>query len=113
MTIQSDLTQARAPISGIGGRLRPALRGRRALVLLGLAAVAAGVSWQWTWLTATGVAPILVSVAPCIVMCALGLCMAGKSGRSCHASEPQVKAGSTASASKAMGRPREVAAAES
>ncbi|WP_219929821.1 hypothetical protein [Teichococcus aestuarii] len=113
MTTQSNLAGMRVPSSGIGDRLRSALRGRRALVLLGLAAMAAGVSWQWTWLTAIGVAPILVSVAPCAIMCALGLCMTGKSGRSCHARGPQVEAGSTASTPKASDRPREVEAAES
>lgn len=34
----------------------------------------------WDWLAATGLATILVAVAPCLVMCALGLCMGrGKS----------------------------------
>lgn len=35
----------------------------------------------WDWLVATGLAAILIAVAPCLVMCALGLCMsrAGKS----------------------------------
>lgn len=40
-----------------------------------LALLAAGFAWQWTWLVAIGVAPLLISAAPCLVMCALGLCM--------------------------------------
>jgi hypothetical protein len=40
-----------------------------------LAAVAAAAAWQWSWLIAIGVAPLLISVAPCAAMCALGLCM--------------------------------------
>ena len=35
----------------------------------------------WDWLVATGLATLLIAVAPCLVMCALGVCMArrGKS----------------------------------
>jgi hypothetical protein len=40
-----------------------------------LALLAAGFAWQWSWLIAIGVAPLLISAAPCLVMCALGLCM--------------------------------------
>ena len=29
----------------------------------------------WDWLIAAGVASIIIAVAPCLVMCALGLCM--------------------------------------
>jgi hypothetical protein len=46
------------------------LLGGVALVLL-----AAGFAWHWSWLVAIGVAPLLISAAPCLVMCALGLCM--------------------------------------
>lgn len=43
---------------------------------LWLAAVIAAVAaaWNWDWLAALGVAPILISVLPCAAMCALGLC---------------------------------------
>jgi hypothetical protein len=39
------------------------------------ALLAAGFAWQWSWLVAIGVAPLLISTAPCLAMCALGLCM--------------------------------------
>jgi len=44
----------------------------------------------WDWLVAAGVASIIVAVAPCLVMCALGLCMnrMGKSGQSTAATPP-------------------------
>ena len=29
----------------------------------------------WDWLAAAGLASIIIAVAPCLVMCALGLCM--------------------------------------
>lgn|SRR5574337_1111977 len=37
--------------------------------------IAAGLIWQWSWLVAIGVAPLLLSAAPCVAMCAVGLCM--------------------------------------
>ena len=46
------------------------LLGGVALALLG-----AGFAWQWSWLVAIGLAPLLISAAPCLAMCALGLCM--------------------------------------
>lgn len=51
--------------------------------LLGVAAIGIPLAlWGgWDWLAATGLATILIAVAPCLVMCALGVCMArgGKS----------------------------------
>jgi hypothetical protein len=47
----------------------------RIAIALGLAGVAAGIALSWAWLTAIGVAPVLVAAAPCAAMCALGLCM--------------------------------------
>jgi hypothetical protein len=51
--------------------------GRNRLLLSGiaLALLAASFVWQWSWLVAIGVAPLLISAAPCVAMCALGLCM--------------------------------------
>ena len=31
----------------------------------------------WDWLAAAGLATVLIAVAPCLAMCALGLCMRG------------------------------------
>ncbi len=49
----------------------------RPRVLLGLAAIAitAGLALNWSWLVAAGLAPILLSTLPCLVMCAFGVCM--------------------------------------
>ena len=33
----------------------------------------------WDWLVAAGLASIIIAVAPCLVMCALGLCMSRQS----------------------------------
>ena len=58
---------------------------RHRLVIGGiiLLLLAAGFAWQWSWLVAIGVAPLLVSFAPCAAMCALGLCMNGAGKRGC------------------------------
>jgi hypothetical protein len=50
---------------------------RRGWLLLALAAVVGGLALNWGWLTAVGVAPLLLGVAPCALMCAFGLCMLG------------------------------------
>lgn len=45
------------------------------VLVLGLGAYS-----SWGWLVAAGIAPLLLTFAPCAVMCALGLCtMGGKS----------------------------------
>lgn len=54
----------------------------RPRVLLGIAAIAvtAGLALNWSWLVAAGLAPILLSTLPCLVMCAFGVCMMCRSG---------------------------------
>ncbi len=51
-------------------------------IVLALAAVGLGLFFGWGWLVAVGVAPLLISTAPCVLMCALGLCMMRKGGGS-------------------------------
>ena len=48
---------------------------RRGLILAGLGIVAAGLALGWNWLSAIGVAPLILSLAPCAAMCALGVCV--------------------------------------
>ena len=57
--------------------------GRRwVLLLLGGLVLAIGAYLNWGWLVAAGVAPILIAVAPCAIMCALGLCAMKMTGGS-------------------------------
>lgn len=65
------------------GLLRHYLGGRRGLLVLGAAAVGLGLYFSWGWLAAVGIAPVLLALAPCAAMCALGLCMRGGGGKSC------------------------------
>ncbi len=58
-------------------------RTRRSMVLLisGLIIATPLLVFNWSWLTAIGVSTILISVLPCVLMCAFGLCMKG--GKDC------------------------------
>ena len=51
------------------------LRGRRGLVLAAIALAAPAIWLGWPWLLAAGAVPLLVSLAPCLIMCGLGFCM--------------------------------------
>lgn len=44
------------------------------LAVAGLALVSITAA-SWSWLVAAGIASVLLSVLPCLVMCGLGLCM--------------------------------------
>lgn len=73
MQMQTTLTNSAASIAPA---VFKRLGSKRVLLgVLALALIGAGLAWQWSWLVAFGVAPLLVSAAPCVAMCALGLCM--------------------------------------
>ena len=57
-------------------RLRSLSRGdRRTWLVLASVALLGGAAASWSWLVAVGIAPVLLAVAPCAAMCALGMCM--------------------------------------
>jgi hypothetical protein len=55
--------------------LRYYASGRRGLLALAALALGGGLWLGWPSLVAAGIAPILLALAPCAAMCALGLCM--------------------------------------
>ena len=57
--------------------------GRRGLILSAMAVIAAGSWLNWGWLTAIGAAPLILSLAPCAVMCGLGICCMKSGSKSC------------------------------
>ena len=57
------------------------LGNRRALLVLAIVSSIAGLALNWHWLVAVGLAPILLSTLPCLVMCAFGVCMMCRSGK--------------------------------
>ena len=63
--------------------VRHHLHGWRGITALAGIAIVAGLAFNWTWLVAAGIAPVLLSFLPCATMCALGLCMNRMGGRSC------------------------------
>jgi hypothetical protein len=44
------------------------------LLAIGALVLIIGATLNWGWLVAAGIAPILIAVAPCAIMCGLGLC---------------------------------------
>jgi hypothetical protein len=71
-------------------RVRPYLKNRRTLIFLAVGVLGAGAALNWGWLVAIGVAPMLLALAPCAAMCALGLCMKG-GGKSCSSDDENAK----------------------
>jgi hypothetical protein len=68
------------------------LGGRWALAVLAIVAVAGGIAFNWSWLVAAGIAPVLLTALPCVVMCGLGLCMNKLFGGACASQSTQPSA---------------------
>ena len=80
--------------------IRYYLGGRRGLILLSVVAVGAALAFNWSWLVAVGAAPLLLALAPCAAMCALGLCMNRSGGKSCSNEPSSSSDGATTMSSK-------------
>ena len=55
-------------------------------------AIVGGLTFNWSWLVAAGIAPVLISVLPCAAMCAIGVCCMKKTAgqsKSTESSENQ------------------------
>jgi hypothetical protein len=48
----------------------------RTAIVVGVVALAAGVFFAWNRLAALGLTAVIVSLLPCLAMCALGVCAA-------------------------------------
>jgi len=98
-------TKTLPPVPGSFGlpAFRHYLTNKRVLLAaIGVVFVAAA-AFNWNWLVAAGIASILLSILPCLVMCGLGLCMHKMMNRS-GASQPSqdTTAGSIAASSDAV-----------
>ncbi|MFK0692278.1 hypothetical protein ACFX5Q_29430 [Mesorhizobium sp. IMUNJ 23033] len=73
----TERTQARQapPSRDVQSIVRSIFGGRRGLIAAGAAIAIASLAFNWSWLVAAGIAPVLLSLLPCVAMCALGLCM--------------------------------------
>jgi hypothetical protein len=84
---QFDVAKPSA-VSSIGPSLttreliRSCIASRWGLTIGGTAIVVAGLALGWNWLTAVGLAPLIIGVAPCLIMCALGICMMSRGSSS-------------------------------
>jgi hypothetical protein len=79
------------------GVLRGLAGDRRALIGAGVLALVLGAAFNWSWLIAVGVAPVLLAVLPCAAMCALGLCAMSMNRSSPGATSPATADGSAES----------------
>ena len=66
---------------------------RQVLVGLGVVGAIAGVVLGWPWLAAAGLAPLLLSVLPCVAMCALGMCAIRFGQKSCQSASGSAQTG--------------------
>ena len=90
-------TQAGAPTAQRARDfVRRAVAGPRGLIILGIAVVAGGLVLGWGWLTAVGLAPIILALAPCAAMCAIGMCAMSRGGSGNAAPNTTEKAGPAA-----------------
>ena len=64
-----------------GWRSRLTARNGIILGLVALLGIGLAFGGGWGWLVAVGVAPIILGLLPCAVMCGLGLCMMGMSNK--------------------------------
>ena len=72
-----------SPSTSILDRVRHAVTERRVLLVSAVAIVGTGMAYNWSWLVAIGAAPVILALAPCAAMCALGVCMKRMGGKSC------------------------------
>ncbi len=114
---KSQATQAKAPpqscnpILTLGGRVSQGTT----LTVLAVAAVGAGLAFGWDSLAALGLTTVIVSLLPCVLMCAAGLCMSrmGKKNSPGTAGAPPAASGAGALAVKTQEAPVETAAPSS
>jgi hypothetical protein len=72
-------------------RLLPWLPNNRTLLMAAaVAVIGGGFALNWSWLVAVGLAPLILSLLPCIAMCALGLGICKMAGNRGTDPKPQI-----------------------
>lgn len=105
---KSETKQEGAQATGLMGLIT----GPRRWWLFGALGIAAGLTFGWEQLVIFGIAPILISLLPCLVMCGLGLCMMkckDKKGEASPANEQQSDAAATQAGITSQQGPRAIA----
>lgn len=75
---QQPATSLRQDISRL---LRYWLSQRRIQLVLAAVLIGMGAWFNWDWLVAAGFAPLILAIAPCALMCLMGLCMHKSHGK--------------------------------
>jgi hypothetical protein len=76
MTTSESTKAVNAPAGDFALTIRRYLGNRRLLLAAALVALVGGTALNWGWLVALGIAPVLLSLLPCLIMCGLGVgCM--------------------------------------
>ena len=84
--------------------IRHHLGNRRFLLAAAIVALVAGAAFNWGWLVALGIAPVLLSLLPCLIMCGLGVgCMKMMAGSGEKQSGQSDTAAGTVESSAALG----------
>ena len=108
MTVVKSTETADVPLSRLTLNLaRYYLGNRWVLLVLGALAIILGLTFGgWSWLVAAGLAPVLLTLLPCAIMCAVGLCsmkMMGGGSSESKSDQSQRDAETTAEAATALG----------
>ena len=91
MNHENIQTTRPSPMAGPLFALRRFLRTRFGIATAALA-IGGGFYFGWGYVVAAGLAPLILGVAPCAAMCALGLCMSGGHKKSQDAANPAAHA---------------------
>jgi len=70
-----------SPIQGLLNAIWPYISGKRGWILFTIVVGGIGLFLNWSWLVAVGIAPFLIAVLPCAIMCGLGACVMCNSKR--------------------------------
>ena len=85
----SDNPKERPLTQDVWSAARYYLGGRIGIIAMAAVALGAAGYFNWGWLVAAGLAPLILAMAPCAAMCAMGLCMRGGSKSPSDAQVPQ------------------------
>jgi hypothetical protein len=81
------LKQSCNPILTLGGRVGQATT----VAVLAVAAVGSGLFFGWNSIVALGLSTVVISLLPCLAMCALGICAARMGKKDVGAASPAPK----------------------
>jgi len=104
MTTSESTKAVNTPSGDFSLTIRRYLGNRRLLLATAIVALVGGTALNWGWLVALGIAPVLLSLLPCLIMCGLGVgCMKMMAGSGEKQSGQSDTAAGTVESSAALG----------